>query len=226
MTQTITNYRYKKKKGFSLVELLVTMAIIAVLISIAAYGIQIIQRNARNTKRRKVVEDLALTVADIQTNYFLYPESLTVSFYKTNNNNLLNYIADYYSVNAKEKQDTIARVDIYTRPPEHINPIDPIIGTVPPKTKPSSSDVPQPVETKPPSGQTGTKLSFKLGDGANVGEYEIKAFNTATVRSQSGACDSMQEETNENVINVCYDPNNLKLGVNLESNTTGYVTDI
>lgn len=63
-------------KGFSLVELLVAMAIIAVLISIAAFGIQIVQRNARNTKRRKVVEDMQLLAADIQTNDFTYPNSL------------------------------------------------------------------------------------------------------------------------------------------------------
>ncbi|MBD3362291.1 prepilin-type N-terminal cleavage/methylation domain-containing protein [Candidatus Dojkabacteria bacterium] len=69
----------KINKAFSLVELLVAMAIIAVLISIAAYGIQIVQRNARNTKRRKVVEDLQLLAADVQTNTFMYPSGLRKS---------------------------------------------------------------------------------------------------------------------------------------------------
>ncbi|MBD3362243.1 prepilin-type N-terminal cleavage/methylation domain-containing protein [Candidatus Dojkabacteria bacterium] len=67
------------KKAFSLVELLVAMAIIAVLISIAAYGIQIVQRNARDLKRKKIVEDLILTIHDIQTNHFMYPDNATKS---------------------------------------------------------------------------------------------------------------------------------------------------
>jgi prepilin-type N-terminal cleavage/methylation domain-containing protein len=63
------------RKGFTLVELLIAMAIIAVLIAIAAYGIQILQRNARNTRRRKVVQDIQLTVSDIQANFFEYPST-------------------------------------------------------------------------------------------------------------------------------------------------------
>lgn len=66
------------KKGFSLVELLVAMAIIAVLISIAAYGIQIVQKNARNTKRRKIVEDMQIAVADVQANYLVYPSTMVI----------------------------------------------------------------------------------------------------------------------------------------------------
>ncbi|MBD3362242.1 prepilin-type N-terminal cleavage/methylation domain-containing protein [Candidatus Dojkabacteria bacterium] len=62
------------KKAFSLVELLVAMAIIAVLISIAAYGINIVQRNARDTKRRKAVEDIILVMADAQANTMQTPQ--------------------------------------------------------------------------------------------------------------------------------------------------------
>lgn len=62
------------KKAFSLVELLVAMAIIAVLISIAAFGINITQRNARDTKRRKVVQDLVVLISDIQANTLNYPD--------------------------------------------------------------------------------------------------------------------------------------------------------
>lgn len=55
------------KKAFSLVELLVAMAIIAILISISVYGITIVQRNARNTKRTKINQDLKLVISDIET---------------------------------------------------------------------------------------------------------------------------------------------------------------
>ncbi len=58
----------KTKKGFSLVELLVAMAIIAVLISIAAFGISIVQRNARNTQRRKELDNLRLTITEVEMN--------------------------------------------------------------------------------------------------------------------------------------------------------------
>ena len=57
------------KKGFTLIELLVAMAIIAVLIAIAAFGIQILQRNSRNTQRRKILSDIQLIATDIATNY-------------------------------------------------------------------------------------------------------------------------------------------------------------
>lgn len=67
------------KKGFTLVELLIAMAIIAVLIAIAAYGIQILQRNARNTRRRKILQDLQLTAADMQANLLVSPNALTVA---------------------------------------------------------------------------------------------------------------------------------------------------
>ncbi|MBD3363056.1 prepilin-type N-terminal cleavage/methylation domain-containing protein [Candidatus Dojkabacteria bacterium] len=137
----------KNKKGFSLVELLVAMAIIAVLISIAAYGIQIVQRNARNTKRRKVVQDLQLTIADFQTNNFSYPTSLSLS---------------------------------------------------------------------------GCTVQL---DGNNTAQ-EIRGFNSCSVYATGGECAVSTEETNENAIQICYDPTNLFVGVVLEGNTTGYVSSV
>jgi prepilin-type N-terminal cleavage/methylation domain-containing protein len=53
------------RKAFSLTELLVAMAIIAVLIAIAAFGIRILQRNARNTQRRKKNADIEMMIQDI-----------------------------------------------------------------------------------------------------------------------------------------------------------------
>jgi prepilin-type N-terminal cleavage/methylation domain-containing protein len=56
------------KKGFSLVELLVAMAIIAVLISIAAFGIGILQRNSRNTVRRNELNNIRLALIEREGN--------------------------------------------------------------------------------------------------------------------------------------------------------------
>jgi prepilin-type N-terminal cleavage/methylation domain-containing protein len=58
----------KSKQGFSLVELLVAMAIIAVLISIAAFGIGILQRNSRNTVRRNELNNIRLAVIEREGN--------------------------------------------------------------------------------------------------------------------------------------------------------------
>lgn len=67
------------KSGFSLVELLVAMAIIAVLIAIAAFGIGILQRNSRDTQRRKMVQDLVLVYNDVIANNGGRPTTLNVS---------------------------------------------------------------------------------------------------------------------------------------------------
>lgn len=75
----MNNLFKSRSKGFTLVELLIAMAIIAVLIAIAAYGIQILQRNARNTRRRKIAQDLQLTAADMQANLLVNPNNLVAS---------------------------------------------------------------------------------------------------------------------------------------------------
>lgn len=69
----------RNKKGFSLVELLVAMAIIAVLISIAAYGIGILQRNQRNTMRRKEVDNIRLVVTESELNSGQEIDNLNIS---------------------------------------------------------------------------------------------------------------------------------------------------
>ncbi len=57
-----------KKNAFSLVELLVAMAIIALLISIAAFGINIVQRNSRNTERKKELDNIRLAIIEAELN--------------------------------------------------------------------------------------------------------------------------------------------------------------
>lgn len=66
----------KAKKAFTLLELLVAMAIIAVLIALAIFGIIQVQRNSRETQRRKAAEDINIGIQDYYTNYGEYPEEL------------------------------------------------------------------------------------------------------------------------------------------------------
>lgn len=53
----------KAKKAFTLVELLVAMAIIAILLGLAVFGITIVQQNARDTQRRSKVNDVEIALA-------------------------------------------------------------------------------------------------------------------------------------------------------------------
>lgn len=58
--------KFKSKKGFTMVELLVAMAIIGLLIATAIWGIGIAQQSARNTQRRSTG---ALLVAGLSEYY-------------------------------------------------------------------------------------------------------------------------------------------------------------
>ena len=50
------------KKAFTLVELLVAMAIIAILLGLSVVGITIVQQNARDTQRRSMVNSIEITL--------------------------------------------------------------------------------------------------------------------------------------------------------------------
>ena len=52
------------KKAFTLLELLVAMAIIAILIALAIFGILQVQKNSRDTQRRKAMEDVKMCIRD------------------------------------------------------------------------------------------------------------------------------------------------------------------
>lgn len=67
----------KSKKGFTLLELLVAMAIIAVLLALAIFGILQVQKNSRETQRRKALEDINIGINDFYSRYGQYPGNIS-----------------------------------------------------------------------------------------------------------------------------------------------------
>lgn len=67
----------KAKKAFTLLELLVAMAIIAILISLAIFGILQVQKNSRDTQRRKALEDVNIGIQSFYSKYGQYPDDIT-----------------------------------------------------------------------------------------------------------------------------------------------------
>jgi len=67
----------QNKKGFTLLELIVAMAIIAVLMGLSLFGIQSVQRSQRDTERRAALSNINLEVAAYYGDNGSYP---TVAF--------------------------------------------------------------------------------------------------------------------------------------------------
>ena len=65
------------KKAFTLLELLVAMAIIAILIALAIFGVLQVQKNSRDTQRRKAMEDVNIGIQAFYSKYGQYPDSIT-----------------------------------------------------------------------------------------------------------------------------------------------------
>lgn len=57
----------KDKKAFTLVELLVAMAVIAVLITLSVFGIATVQQSARDTQRRSALRDIEVSLNALLT---------------------------------------------------------------------------------------------------------------------------------------------------------------
>jgi prepilin-type N-terminal cleavage/methylation domain-containing protein len=70
-----------KRKAFTLVELMVAMAIIAVLLGLATFGISTLNRLSRDNQRRTTVDNIQRMVSAYYADYFRYPNTaeLTVT---------------------------------------------------------------------------------------------------------------------------------------------------
>lgn len=65
----------KNFKGFTLVELLVAMAIFAVLVALAIGGVTLAQRAARDAQRRDALKTINLNIADLYGSTSDFPET-------------------------------------------------------------------------------------------------------------------------------------------------------
>jgi prepilin-type N-terminal cleavage/methylation domain-containing protein len=63
----------KNKKGFTMVELLVSMAIIGLLIATAIWGINLAQQSARNTQRRTAGSNIVAGFAEFYARFNVQP---------------------------------------------------------------------------------------------------------------------------------------------------------
>jgi type IV pilus assembly protein PilE len=63
----------KKLSAFTLLELMVTMAIIGVLIGLAVFGISVAQRNSRDTSRKAALQSINVAIQDFYTKNNNYP---------------------------------------------------------------------------------------------------------------------------------------------------------
>jgi prepilin-type N-terminal cleavage/methylation domain-containing protein len=77
----------KTKKGFTLLELLVAMAIIAVLVALAIFGILQVQKNSRETQRRKALEDVNIGINDFYSRYGQYPRYVDFKYIDSEGDN-------------------------------------------------------------------------------------------------------------------------------------------
>ena len=69
----------KKEKGFTLLELLVVLAIIGVLVSLAVGGIRIVQEVNRDTQRKVLGRDIQLIIESYNERYNRYPMCVRVN---------------------------------------------------------------------------------------------------------------------------------------------------
>lgn len=67
----------KNKKGFTIIELLVVLAIIGILVGLAIAGIRIVQQVNRDTQRKAFVKDVQTILASYENDNYDYPNTLS-----------------------------------------------------------------------------------------------------------------------------------------------------
>jgi prepilin-type N-terminal cleavage/methylation domain-containing protein len=70
----------RKDKGFTLVELLVAMAIIAVLIGLAGFGVTLALRASRDAQREETLDSMRVAITDYLATNNQYPPTSAVSY--------------------------------------------------------------------------------------------------------------------------------------------------
>ncbi len=66
----------KRLRAFTLVELLVAMAIIAILIALAGFGVSLALRASRDSQRQEMVDNLRVGIADYLARENAYPKDI------------------------------------------------------------------------------------------------------------------------------------------------------
>jgi prepilin-type N-terminal cleavage/methylation domain-containing protein len=66
----------KSYKAFTMVELLVAMAIIGLLIAVAIWGIGLAQQSARNTQRREAATQMVAAISEFYSRYNVQPTEI------------------------------------------------------------------------------------------------------------------------------------------------------
>lgn len=69
----------RKQKAFTLVELLVAMAIIGVLLGLAIFGLSSAQRAQRDTERRAALQDINIGMQTYYETYNRYPQIIEIN---------------------------------------------------------------------------------------------------------------------------------------------------
>ena len=107
--------KIKNKKGFTMVELLVAMAIIGLLIATAIWGIGLAQQSARNTQRRTAGSLLVAGFAEFYARFNVQPNTFTWAVATPTNITLTNGTHSYVIGGFTGIMEPAAATDVITQ---------------------------------------------------------------------------------------------------------------
>lgn len=81
----LISIRFKRIKGFSLIEILVTIGIIAIISGVVALSVTSIQQNTRNSQRKSDLRVLQSAIQQFYADLNHYPNQLTIDGSALNN---------------------------------------------------------------------------------------------------------------------------------------------